>query len=238
MTVFSKTDVGLTRPVNQDSIFVSEGPLGPLPNLFVVADGLGGHAGGEVASRLAVEFFREYLAGCAGRGEGCLDLMAEAASVANNRVFETARNDPALFSMGTTFTACVIFGGMCEIIHIGDSRVYEIVGFNIKQLSVDHTYVNEMVRSGQLTPEEAKEHPKRNMLMRALGTSPDARADGYVHKLAPSGVVLLCSDGLTSMLDDIEIAALVTAREPANSLVKAANERGGYDNISVIVIKT
>lgn len=242
MLAAGHTDIGKVRTANQDAIFVSAEPVGPLPNLFVVADGMGGHNGGDVASRRAVATFCAYIQKSAAAPDGWLDLLVAAAGEANRIVFRDSIADPALSGMGTTLTACVIGGGKCEVVHIGDSRAYMITADRITQLTNDHSYVNEMVKAGQLTPSQAREHPKRNILTRVLGTGPDMDADGYVRALTPNATILLCSDGLTNMLTDEAIGDAaaadmdITAR--VRLLIDEANRHGGLDNISVVLIDT
>ena len=238
LTAFAQTNVGKTRSVNQDTIFASTEVLGPLSNLFIVADGMGGHKGGDIASREAIEHFNTYVRDCTDvSDDGILDLMTSAIRAANAGVFSRAADDDELSGMGTTMTACTVFGGKYYIVHIGDSRAYRITDEAIVQLTNDHSYVNEMVRAGQLTQNEAREHPKRNVLTRVLGINEEMSADGYVFEAEPGSVILLCSDGLFNMVQEDEIKHIVnTSDDPAVTLVETANDRGGTDNISVIVI--
>ncbi|MCL2708329.1 MAG: Stp1/IreP family PP2C-type Ser/Thr phosphatase [Defluviitaleaceae bacterium] len=238
------TDIGRARSQNQDAFFISTVPVGPLPNLFLVADGMGGHNAGDVASTKAAAFFCDYVKNYSQReGVSQMDLLVEAASDANRRVLEIAESDPSLAGMGTTLTACTALdNGKCEFIHVGDSRAYMVNDGKITQITLDHTFVGEMVKAGQLTPEQARTHPKRNILTRVLGgVSPILLADGFVREIPLGGYVLLCSDGLTSELDDEAIKGVVLSkrglREKARTLVKLANESGGADNITVVLIR-
>jgi protein phosphatase len=237
-----RTDIGKLRSQNQDAIFVSLTPVGPLPHLFIVADGMGGHNAGEVASRLAVEYFTEHIrqGGPLPEADGYMDAMVSAAAAANRRVYAQSLRDYALHGMGTTFTACVAENGKCDIVHIGDSRAYWVSSGEISQLTVDHSYVNEMVKAGQLTQAQAQRHPKRNILMRVMGVDEDAPMDGY-RKDCESGLILLCSDGLTNMLPDDTIREIcvrsAALEERCEMLINEANERGGSDNISVVLIE-
>ncbi|MCL2399310.1 MAG: Stp1/IreP family PP2C-type Ser/Thr phosphatase [Defluviitaleaceae bacterium] len=234
-----QTNVGKIRASNQDTVFVSIDPVGPLPNLFIVADGMGGHNGGEIASSSAVTYFCDYiLASGQILTESLLDILTAAAVAANTNVLSKAKESPDLFGMGTTFTACTIFDNKCIIVHVGDSRAYAITSDSITQLTNDHSYVNEMVKAGQITESEAREHPKRNVLTRVLGINSDMSVDGYVHIMEPGSIILLCSDGLYNMVPENEIKTLInTSQESACDLVTAANDNGGADNISVIVVK-
>ena len=235
---------------------MSAEPVGPLPNLFIVADGMGGHNGGAIASRQAVDVFcsyvRAYAEGGSAAGESPtgvssaigsqLDLMMDAVTAANRRVHEASLSDPALKGMGTTLTACTVHDGKCEIVHIGDSRAYMVTPGQIKQLTTDHSFVNEMVKAGKLTPKEALAHPQKNILTRALGIDSDMSADGYICNLDERCVLLLCSDGLTNMVSDAVLRAEALKHTAVagrvDALVKKANRNGGMDNISLIIIDT
>ena len=243
--VSALTDIGKTRPVNQDALFCSLEPVGTMPNLFIVADGLGGHKGGDIASKLAVTSFCDYIikehAAPVGESskDNLLDILASAANAANSVVFNCAEKNPELFGMGTTFTACTISDGKCLVIHIGDSRAYIITPGKIKQLTNDHSYVNEMVKAGEITRQEARKHPRRNVLTKVLGIDSEMSADGCIAEAEPDSVILLCSDGLYNMVPEKKIVDLInnTKADPAEALVEAANSAGGKDNITVIVVK-
>ena len=249
LKVSAQTNIGKTRSVNQDSVFVSTDPWGLLPNLFIVADGMGGHNGGEIASKTAISQFCGHIkiqsdqTGQAGVEE-ILDLLTSAALAANAGVLSMADASPELTGMGTTLTACTIDeGGKCNIIHIGDSRAYviassELSSKKITQVTHDHSFVNEMVKAGQITQNEAREHPKRNVLTKVLGINPEMSADGYVIDTEPGSIILLCSDGLYNMVPEDEILSIVNENEePAITLIETANDRGGTDNISVVIIE-
>jgi len=240
---FAKTDTGKTRSLNQDAIFACAEPVGPLPNLFIVADGMGGHKGGEVASKAAISAFVNFVKASEPiSAENTLDLLTSSARYANQEVFQQAEQDSELLGMGTTLTACTIVDDgvsiKYNIVHIGDSRAYLLSQNSVTQLTTDHTFVNEMIKAGQMTQNEAREHPKRNVLTRVLGPALDMNTDGYIHKLEPDTNILLCSDGLYNMLSENEIGELSNnSKNPAEDLVAAANANGGTDNISVILIK-
>ncbi|MCL1988508.1 MAG: Stp1/IreP family PP2C-type Ser/Thr phosphatase [Firmicutes bacterium] len=230
------------RSINQDSIFASSHSIGSLANLFIVADGMGGHKAGEVASSEAITYFCGHIqSGDSSYRLPCdevLDMLTSAAYTANIGVRSKANSSPLYKGMGTTLTACTICEDKCNIVHIGDSRAYQITKDNIFQLTTDHSYVNEMIRMGQITPEQAVNHPRRNVLTKVLGVSPDMLVDGYVFEVLPDSSILLCSDGLYTMLSNDEIKHLINTRpDPATSLITAANARGGADNIAVIVVK-
>jgi protein phosphatase len=220
------TDIGLHRTTNEDS-FVAEPPL------FAVADGMGGARAGEVASALALETLAEALAGRA-------DLGAAALS-ANGRVWREARSDRARSGMGTTLTAALLRGDRLEYAHVGDSRLYLWRDDRLEQVTDDHSLVGEMMREGHLTREAAQTHPQRSILSRALGTEPDVQIDTGELPLRAGDAVLLCSDGLSSMVTDDTIAAVLAAVDDpvrvARRLVSEAKSGGGHDNITVVVLR-
>ena len=243
MTAEGRTDIGKVRSQNQDAFFISSDPIGPLPNLFVVADGMGGHNAGDIASSYALECFCNHVKSveALSENESALDVLVAAASSANKLVLERARSDNSLEGMGTTLTACVAEEKKCLFVHIGDSRAYYVTGKGISQITSDHTYVYEMIKAGQLTPELARTHPKRNVLTRVLGIDSRMQADGYVKETEQGGYVLLCSDGLTSMLSDKAIQTIVLSKasleKKVSTLINRANEKGGTDNISIVLVK-
>ena len=244
MYVAGQTAVGKVRKHNEDTIFHTTIQIGPLPNLFIVADGMGGHNGGEVASAKSLEYFRDFIChpqlNVALTPQDTMQLLVSATGYANSKVLDHALTDQELFGMGTTFSACVVLEDMLVVAHIGDSRIYTINSNGINQITADHTYVAEMVQAGQLTPAEAKTHPDRSKLTRVLGLDAKIDVDGNLHDLNHIDAVLLCSDGLTDMLSDGEIMSITTQNAPPASrvqaLVDAANQAGGIDNISAIII--
>ena len=226
------SDRGRRRIRNEDA-FVADSPL------FAVADGMGGAQAGELASRLAATALAEWDRGASGETG-----VAELVQTANERVYERARVDPAAAGMGTTVTVALFDPGSEAITvgHVGDSRAYRIRGAALEQLTADHSLVAELVRSGRLTPEEAAEHPHRSVITRVLGTEPNVDVDTFSVEAESGDLYLLCSDGLTGMVDDGEILALADAagRAPdavARTLVDAANRAGGEDNITVVVFE-
>jgi len=238
------TAVGLVRNHNEDVIFYSTESFGPLPNFFVVADGMGGHNAGEVASAKSLEYSSNFILESKKskltNPEDILDILITAAMQANNSVFELSVSKPAYYGMGTTFSACSIIGNTIVIAHIGDSRIYTISPGNITQVTTDHTYVEEMVKAGKITREEARSHSRRNILTRVLGCDSLTPADGTTYSLEGVNSILLCSDGLTDMISDEDIMEIINQNTPpkarAEALVSAANNNGGKDNISVIII--
>ena len=229
----SVTDVGRVRSNNQDSYGeFSDGARGY--RLLFVADGMGGHRGGEVASRLAVECVEEIFGASTAPPDELLRLALESA---NSRIFETASRDPELAGMGTTGVALILTGeSKGWIAHVGDSRAYLLRNGLFSQLTADHSVVGELVRRGQLTPEEARVHPQSNEILRALGTQAEVDVELTPVDVEPGDLFLLCSDGLSGMLPDPQIGETLTGVQPeqaVRSLVQMANEAGGTDNITV-----
>lgn len=224
----ASTDVGRQRAANEDAYLVD-----PDRSLYAVADGMGGHRAGEVASAAAIEA----LAGGVGTGMALVDAVASA----NTRILERAGDDPELAGMGTTLTAMTMRGGSTAVLaHVGDSRAYLLRNGDLVQVTEDHSVVEGLVREGRITPEQAEHHPSRSMLTRALGVDHHVEVAGYEVDLLPGDRLMLCSDGLTTMMRDREIAVVLrAARDPldaASTLVDAANRAGGADNITVVVL--
>jgi serine/threonine protein phosphatase PrpC len=223
------TDPGRRRRRNEDAYVVQ-------PPLFAVADGMGGAQAGEIASRIAASALRDSGAG-AGE-EAVVALIQEA----NRRVYEAATSDEARAGMGTTMTAALVEGDTVRIGHVGDSRAYRVRDGALEQLTDDHSLVAELVRSGRLSPEEADVHPQRSVITRVLGTDPEVDVDTFEVEARPGDVFMICSDGLTSMVDDASILDVVehnrtSLDRAARALVDAANKGGGEDNITVIVFE-
>ena len=222
------TDIGRVRTHNEDSALAQ-------PPLFVVADGLGGHEAGEVASSIAVETLRDH----APRRPDS-KALARAVRAANREVIRAAREGFGRQGMGTTMTAAIVEGTHVALAHVGDSRAYLLSAGVLTRVSEDHSMVADMIRRGELTQAEARYHPNRSVITRALGTDPNMIADAYDVEAEPGDRLLLCSDGLTSMLEDGAIAEILAAyKDPsvaARMLIDAANEAGGHDNISVVVV--
>jgi protein phosphatase len=240
------TDVGITRSQNQDTILVWNKPLGPFPNLFIVADGMGGHKAGDVASRVAVAKFSEFVCDFAAQDfiqqDNYLDLMMSAAQHANEAIIKEAASDEAMSGMGTTLTAAVITDDKIFISHIGDSRVYAVNQQGIKQLTSDHTFVEELLQTGRVSEEEARVHPRRHVLTRVLGIEKNGNfaVDGIVKELGDATAILLCSDGLSNMLDNDSMMRIINGlgyvEHRARYLIDEANKKGGTDNISAVLI--
>ncbi|HEV8688625.1 MAG TPA: Stp1/IreP family PP2C-type Ser/Thr phosphatase [Gaiellaceae bacterium] len=226
------TDAGRKRRRNEDS-FVREPPL------FAVADGMGGAQAGEVASRLAAAAFREFHDADELEPE---ERVAAIIQEANRRIYERARSDAQASGMGTTITAALVTGAGVAVGHVGDSRAYRVRRDGIEQLTEDHSLVADLVRSGRIRPEEADAHPQRSVITRALGTDLEVDVDTFTVEAEPGDLFLLCSDGLTTMVDDETILSLVEERRAdldklVRSLIKAANKGGGEDNITVVAFE-
>jgi serine/threonine protein phosphatase PrpC len=227
---YSGSDTGMQRRANEDSL-LARSPL------FVVADGMGGAQAGEVASRIAVESFDAALDDN-GRPE---ETLATRALRANTRIYELAQSDPAHAGMGTTLTAVYVGASDVAIAHVGDSRAYCLRGGKLLRLTHDHSLVDELIRQGRLTPEEAEDHPQRSIITRALGPEAVVEVDTQSFRARPGDVYLLCSDGLTTMLSEVTVAEVLLAhprlREAGEALIARANEAGGRDNITVILVR-
>lgn len=229
----SATDVGMVRDINQDNLLVAE-------PLFAVADGMGGHQGGEVASATALEILERTF-----RESATKEELLEAVRRANAKVWDRAQLDDNLHGMGTTLTAAAVFsledgGEVVAVVNIGDSRTYLLRDGELIQLTTDHSFVEEMVRAGEISAEEAESHPKRNILTRALGVEPTVEPQVEEMTPRPGDRLLLCSDGLIRELNDNQIAAhlrkLKDPDEAAKELVAQAKAHGGHDNITVVIV--
>ncbi|MCI6637622.1 MAG: Stp1/IreP family PP2C-type Ser/Thr phosphatase [Bilifractor sp.] len=239
MKVFSATDIGQKRHMNQDFIFTSEEPVGNLPNLFVVADGMGGHNAGDFASRYGVSVLVESVR--RDKNFNPVKVMRNAIEAANREVFSQSRNDPSMAGMGTTMVVCTVVGGYAYIANVGDSRLYLAGSESMTQITQDHSLIAEMVRLGELTPEEGRNHPDKNIITRAVGTNEEVKIDFFDVKLETGDQILMCSDGLSNMVEDQRIFEILkgedTKADKAQVLVDEANANGGRDNIAVIVVE-
>ena len=239
MRVFSATDIGQKRHMNQDFIFTSEESVGNLPNLFVVADGMGGHNAGDFASRYGVSVLVESVR--RDKNFNPVKVMRNAIEAANREVFSQSRNDPSMAGMGTTMVVCTVVGGYAYIANVGDSRLYLAGSESMTQITQDHSLIAEMVRLGELTPEEGRNHPDKNIITRAVVTNEDVKIDFFDVKLDTGDQILMCSDGLSNMVEDQRIFEILkgedTEADKAQVLVDEANANGGRDNIAVIVVE-
>jgi serine/threonine protein phosphatase PrpC len=243
------TDVGRKRKGNEDAHTVN-----PEQNLYVVADGMGGHAAGEVASRIAVEAIEEFVTLTAGNEEitwpfGLDETISydgnrlkTAIRHANGKVLEATRKSTELEGMATTVAAVLVDADVANLAHVGDSRIYRWNGGEMTLLTSDHSWVNEQIQTGVISPEQARSHPLRNVVTRALGGRADLLVDVQALTMKSGDVLLLCSDGLTTMIPDDDIAAILDRSQgdiarAARELVDEANDRGGEDNITVVLLK-
>lgn len=238
MKTFAVTDVGMVRSSNQDYIYTNELSLGKLNNLFVVADGMGGHASGDLASATAVESMVSFINET--DIEEPVRILQHSIEAANDRILEIASSDEELEGMGTTIVAATICGDQMYLANVGDSRLY-IIHEEIEQITKDHSLVDELVRSGTISKEEARFHPKKNIITRAVGAGKEVVVDLFQVELRPGDIILMCSDGLTNMLEDEDIFLIIKQQRDVvgmvEKLVSAAKENGGTDNISVLIIE-
>lgn len=239
MKTFSITDTGRLRNSNQDCVFCEENEVGRFPNLFLVADGMGGHQAGDLASRICIDEVVDQIRNTNARTP--VGAFEAAIAVANTKVYQQSLENIAFAGMGTTLVGAMVEENTAYIVNIGDSRLY-VMNETLQQITVDHSLVEEMVQSGEIQKEEMRTHPNKNIITRALGTDNIVRPDCFEIKVEEGDVILLCSDGLTNMVEDSAIEA--TLREykedmklAGESLVQQANEAGGKDNISVILVR-
>ena len=236
MKVFSITDVGRIRQINQDYVFATDEPLGSLPNLLVVADGMGGHKAGDFASKYTVETLKEEIRLSA--KESPEELLLDTVQVVNQKLIEAAEKDIKLDGMGTTLVAATVIDHTLYFINVGDSRLY-LINKGIKQLSRDHSLVEEMLRLGGISEEEAKNHPDKNIITRAIGVKDKVEADFYEFALKKGDVILMCTDGLCNMVSEDEMFAIIKGArdivEAGQLLIDRANENGGKDNIGIVL---
>lgn len=234
---FSVTDIGKKRKLNQDFVYVSETSVGNLPNVFIVADGMGGHNAGDYASKCTVETMVREIRGCFEKNP--VRILGKAVMAANDQIRRRAKEDNSLYGMGSTVVAATCLGHYLQVANVGDSRLY-IINDEIRQITRDHSLVEEMVRMGGLDRAAARNHPDKNIITRAIGALDTVEIDFFHEELRPGDIVLMCSDGLTNMLEDKEISEIVreyaSLEERAEKLVEAANRNGGKDNIAVILI--
>lgn len=239
MRYFALTDIGRSRAENQDYVYASGDGVGILPNIFIVADGMGGHNAGDYASRMAVSVALQEME-CSAEKKP-VAILNQAIKRANRVLFKEAEADPAKRGMGTTFVAATISDKKLYVANVGDSRLYIANDNTICQITRDHSLVQEMMQSGTLGRFDPKRHPKRNAITRAIGAEEDVNIDFFEVANNNFEQFLLCSDGLTNMIDDNELFAQLTgnkdAKTKANVLVSMANRKGGLDNISAIVVE-
>ena len=238
MKTYSVTDIGQKRKMNQDYVYCNEGAVGMLPNLFIVADGMGGHNAGDFASRYAVETIVGEVK--ASFEKNPTIILGKAIDKANACIRQKAGGDKTLMGMGTTIVIATCIGKYLEVANVGDSRLY-LVNDRIEQVTIDHSLVEEMIQRGGIDRRSARNHPDKNIITRALGARNTIEADFFNLELEAGDIVLLCSDGLTNMVEDEDIRRVLKSgrdlKERAETLVQMANDNGGKDNISVIIIE-
>ena len=239
LKTFSVTDIGKKRKLNQDYVFSSDTRIGNPSNVFIVADGMGGHNAGDYASRFTVDTMVEEIE--KSFEQSPVRILENAIKIANRKLREKASENPNLFGMGTTVVAATLLGRYLQVANVGDSRLYVISGNTITQITRDHSLVEEMVRMGGIDKETARNHLDKNIITRAIGATKTVDIDFFNVGLNRGDIVLMCSDGLTNMLEDEEIRMIVSGQrdivEKAQRLVAAANDNGGKDNIAVILIE-
>lgn len=238
MKAFGMTDIGKIRKTNQDYLFISEDAVGNLPNIYIVADGMGGHKAGEVASKGAVDSMLHALETTLLKDP--VSIMEEAVTSANSKVFHMSRDNPEFEGMGTTLVVATVYEKYFYVANIGDSRLY-IIGDEIHQITRDHSYVEEMVSRGEIDKDSARTHAKKNVITRAVGVETGTYADYFQVKYKKGDKILMCSDGLSNMIGDEDLKAIVkkdiSVEQIVNELVYTANYNGGADNITAIVVE-
>ena len=238
---YARSDVGRVRDLNEDYFYVSNS-LDDI-QLFMLADGMGGCNGGEIASRLAIEAAKNYIENnfkdIEKDKDSIIQLVASSMEYANMVVYEKSRENKELEGMGTTLEICLIYNNKVFIGHVGDSRIYRIRKEFMRKLTQDHSYVQKLVKDGTITEEEAVHHPQKNMLMKALGCNAFVEPDVMIKGFLKDDILIICSDGLTNLVPQEEIFAEVkkNIETAPKELIEKANNNGGYDNITVIVIK-
>lgn len=236
MRAYAQTDSGKVRKVNQDSVFASVDPVGPLSNLFMVADGMGGHKAGDYASRFVVETMVRLLKE-SGKKEA-VSVLREAVEETNRLLFEEASRDTERTGMGSTLVAATVLNGTLYVANVGDSRLY-LLQDRLEQITRDHSLVEEMAALGKIRRDSEAYKNQKNIITRAMGIAATVDADLFEIPVRENDCILLCSDGLTNMVEDGEIETilrtLATLEEKTGALIKAANDNGGRDNIAVIL---
>lgn len=241
LEAYSVTDIGRKRQLNQDYVFSSAKPMGNMPNLFIVADGMGGHNAGDYASKCTVETVVGEIRNSFEKNPTI--IVKKAIDTANRKIRELAAADENLLGMGTTLVVATVIGKYLQVANVGDSRLYLVGKHGIRQITRDHSLVEEMIRLGGLSREDARRHPDKNIITRAIGAKDEVEAEFFTEELELGDIILMCSDGLSNMLEDKEIEKIVQNEEleklkqKAEALINAANNNGGKDNIAVVLVK-
>ena len=238
---YAKSDKGNVRETNEDYFYISNS-LDQI-QLFLLADGMGGYNGGEIASQLAIQTAKNYIENnfkdIEKDRDSIIQLLGSSMEYANMVVYEKAKENPELQGMGTTLEICLIYNNKAYIGHVGDSRIYSVRKQFIRKLTQDHSYVQKLVKEGTITKEQAEHHPQKNMLMKALGCNAFVEPDVMVKGFLKDDILIMCSDGLSNMVDQQTIYEMASKNieQATKDLVQLAKDRGGYDNITVVIIK-
>ena len=238
---YAKSDVGKVREINEDAFYISNS-LDEV-QLYMLADGMGGYNGGEIASKLAIQSAKNYIENNFKEIEkdkdSIIQLIGSSIEYANMVVYEKAKENKELSGMGTTLEICLIYNNRAFIGHVGDSRIYRIRKEFMRKLTQDHSYVQKLVKDGTITQEEAAHHPQKNMLMKALGCNAFVEPDVMVKGFLKDDILIMCSDGLTNLVEQETLYEMATKNieQATKDLVELAKDRGGYDNITVVIIK-
>lgn len=238
MDCFALTDIGRKRNLNQDSVFITKEAIGNLPNLFIVADGMGGESAGDYASRVTVETVTEYVKSC--KSKQPVRILEQAISRANDVVYSEGMADIEKRGMGTTLVIATILDEHLYVANVGDSRLYVATINGLTQITRDHSVVADLIHFGKITEEEARNHRDKNKITRAIGAEERVIPDFFDVNIESGQIILMCSDGLTNMVENSDIYTIlredISSEEKAVKLVSAANENGGKDNITAIVV--
>ena len=238
---YAKSDKGNVRETNEDYFYISNS-LDQI-QLFLLADGMGGYNGGEIESQLAIQTAKNYIENnfkdIEKDRDSIIQLLGSSMEYANMVVYEKAKENPELQGMGTTLEICLIYNNKAYIGHVGDSRIYRVRKQFIRKLTQDHSYVQKLVKEGTITKEQAEHHPQKNMLMKALGCNAFVEPDVMVKGFLKDDILIMCSDGLSNMVDQQTIYEMASKNieQATKDLVQLAKDRGGYDNITVVIIK-
>ena len=239
MKVQAVTDVGRERSVNQDYVYYSLTETGSLPNLFLVADGMGGHKAGDMASRYTVETFVSLVQDSTLKDP--VSIINNAVTQVNRRLLQKAAESENYEGMGTTLVAATVYDNILRVANVGDSRLYIFNQEDITQITRDHSLVEEMVSMGEINREQARNHEKKNIITRALGIQDEAQIDLFPFRVETGNRYLLCSDGLTNMVEDTELCRLISQKKDISEigaeLILKANKNGGLDNIAVVLVE-
>ena len=239
MKAYAITDIGKKRSFNQDYAWMTTDEIGKLPNLFIVADGMGGHKAGDIASRFTVETIKTLIE--QSQGKDAISIINDSVKMVNGLLLQKASESEDYYGMGTTLVIATIFDNVLRVANVGDSRLYVIDDNDITQITRDHSLVEEMVSMGEIDRKEARTHKRKNIITRAIGGDSYVEPEMFCVELMPDDIIMMCSDGLTNMIEDEDIFKIVKQNLPldktAETLVDTANSNGGKDNISVILIK-